>query len=64
MENKNIQYLVDVCAEGDLFLVRANTFHHKPIHRYTWARGDMCVTDYIHVDTRLLQEVKDAKVWW
>ncbi len=36
--NENGQHLVDICAERGLFL--SNTFQHKMIHRYTWARGD------------------------
>ncbi len=36
--NKNGQHLVDICAERGLFL--SNTFQHKMIHRYIWARGD------------------------
>ncbi len=30
--------LVDICAERGLFL--SNTFQHKMIHRYTWARAN------------------------
>ncbi len=36
--NENEQYLADICAERGLFLT--NTFQHKMIHRYTWARGN------------------------
>ncbi len=41
----------------------SNTFQHKMIHRYTWARGNKwSLIDYIAVDNRLRREVKDAKV--
>ncbi len=42
--------------------ILANTFQHKLIHRYTWARGDMSIIDYIAVDMSLQQDVVDAKV--
>ncbi len=59
--NENGQYLVDICAERGLFLL--NTFQHKMIHRYTWARGnERRLIDYIAVDNRLRREVEDAKV--
>ncbi len=59
--NENGQYLVDICAERGLFLL--NTFQHKMIHRYTWARGnERSLIDYIAVDSRLRREVEDAMV--
>ncbi len=59
--NENGQHLVDICAERGLFL--SNTFQHKIIHRYTWARGDeRSLIDYIAVDNRLRREVEEAKV--
>ncbi len=62
--NENGEHLVDVCAEGELFL--ANTFfHHKMIHLYSWRREEgeeeKSLTDYIAVDERL-KDVVDAKV--
>ncbi len=57
----NGQYLVDICAERKLFL--ANTFQHKMIHRYTWAKGnERSLIDNISGDNRLRREVADAKV--
>ena len=59
-------YLVNICAETELFLV--NTFlHHKMIHRYTWRRRDerskqRSMTDYIALDERLRKDVLNAKV--
>ncbi len=59
--NENGQYLVDVCAERGLFL--SNTFQHKMIHRYTWAKGDeRSLIDYIAVDSRLRREVEGVMV--
>ncbi len=50
-----------ICAERGLFLV--NSFQHKMIHRYTWARGnERSLINYIAVDNRLMREVEDAKV--
>lgn len=41
----------------------ANTFHHKMMHRYTWAKGNkMNLIDYIAVENRLKSEVHDTKV--
>ncbi len=58
---ENGQHLVDICAERGLFL--SDTFQHKMIHRYTWARGDArSLIDYIAVDNILKREVEDAKV--
>ncbi len=52
--NENGQYLVDICAD---------TFQHKMIHRYTWARGnERILIDYIAVDYSLRREVEDARV--
>ncbi len=36
--NENGQYLVGIYAERGLFF--SNTFQHKMIHTYTWARGN------------------------
>ncbi len=59
--NENGQYLMGICAERGLFLL--NTFQHKMIHRYTWARGnERSMIDYIALDNRLRREVEDAKV--
>ena len=36
---ENGEYMVDICAQGWLFL--ADTlFQHKMIHRYTWRREE------------------------
>ncbi len=52
---------MDICAERGSFL--SNTFQHKMIHRYTWARGnERSLIDYITVDNRLRREVEDTKV--
>ncbi len=55
--NENGQYLVDICAERWLFLL--NTFQHKMMHRYTWARGNESLIDYIAVDNRLRRLVEE-----
>ena len=59
--NENGEYLVDTCAETDLFLT--NIFQHKTIHRYTWTGGNKRnLIDYVAVDKWMNKEAMDVKI--
>lgn len=63
--NMNGDFLLEVCAEREMFL--ANTFfEHRHIHRYTWHRGEgeqeqKSLIDYAMMDSGLKGRILDSK---
>lgn len=61
--NENGRALIEVCLAFDLVIT--NTwFEHKPVHTYTWHRGDRkSVIDFVIVDERMKAKVTDTRVF-